>query len=28
MHGTTTIVPPFGQFAYYEEEKSHWCRKK
>jgi predicted metal-dependent peptidase len=22
MHGTTTIVPPFGQFAYYEEEKS------
>jgi predicted metal-dependent peptidase len=23
MHGTTTIVPPFGQFAYYEEEKSH-----
>jgi predicted metal-dependent peptidase len=20
MHGTTTIVPPFGQFAYYEEE--------
>jgi predicted metal-dependent peptidase len=23
MHGTTSIVPPFGQFAYYEEEKSH-----
>jgi len=23
MHGTTTIVPPFGQYAYYEEEKSH-----
>jgi predicted metal-dependent peptidase len=23
MHGTTTIVPPFGQFAYYEEEKNH-----
>jgi hypothetical protein len=22
MHGTTTIVPPFGQFAYYEEEKN------
>ena len=20
MHGTTTIVPPFGQYAYYEEE--------
>ena len=20
MHGTTTIVPPFGQWAYYEEE--------
>jgi predicted metal-dependent peptidase len=19
LHGTTTIVPPFGQFAYYEE---------
>ena len=23
MHGTTTIVPPFGQYAYYEEEKVH-----
>jgi predicted metal-dependent peptidase len=23
MHGTTSIVPPFGQFAYYEEEKKH-----
>jgi predicted metal-dependent peptidase len=23
MHGTTTIVPPFGQYAYYEEEKTH-----
>ena len=23
MHGTTTIVPPFGQYAYYDEEKSH-----
>jgi predicted metal-dependent peptidase len=23
MHGTTTIVPPFGQFAYYEEESRH-----
>ena len=23
MHGTTSIVPPFGQYAYYEEEKSH-----
>jgi predicted metal-dependent peptidase len=23
MHGTTTIVPPWGQFAYYEEEKNH-----
>ena len=23
MHGTKTIVPPFGQYAYYEEEKSH-----
>jgi predicted metal-dependent peptidase len=22
MHGTTSIVPPFGQFAYYEEEKN------
>jgi predicted metal-dependent peptidase len=21
LHGTTTIVPPWGQFAYYEEEK-------
>jgi hypothetical protein len=20
MHGTTSIVPPFGQYAYYEEE--------
>jgi len=23
MHGTTSIVPPFGQYAYYEEEQSH-----
>ena len=21
LHGTTTIVPPFGQFAYYDESK-------
>ena len=21
LHGTTTIVPPWGQFAYYDEEK-------
>jgi predicted metal-dependent peptidase len=21
LHGTTTIVPPWGQYAYYEEEK-------
>jgi hypothetical protein len=24
MHGTTSIVPPFGQYAYYEEESKHW----
>jgi predicted metal-dependent peptidase len=23
IHGSTNIVPPFGQYAYYEEEKSH-----
>ena len=23
MHGTTSIVPPFGQYAYYEEEAKH-----
>jgi len=23
MHGTTSIVPPFGQYAYYEEESQH-----
>lgn len=23
MHGTTSIVPPFGQWAYYEEEKEY-----
>jgi predicted metal-dependent peptidase len=23
LHGTTTIVPPWGQYAYYEEEKSN-----
>jgi predicted metal-dependent peptidase len=23
IHGTTTIVPPWGTWAYYEEEKSH-----
>lgn len=23
LHGTTTIVPPWGQYAYYEEEKNH-----
>lgn len=22
LHGTTTIVPPWGQFAYYDEEKN------
>lgn len=22
MHGTTSIIPPFGQYAYYEEEKN------
>ena len=23
LHGTTTIVPPWGQYAYYDEEKAH-----
>jgi predicted metal-dependent peptidase len=23
MHGTASIVPPFGQYAYYEEESKH-----
>ena len=23
LHGTTTIEPPWGQYAYYDEEKSH-----
>jgi len=23
IHGTKSIVPPFGQYAYYEEEKVH-----
>ena len=23
MHGTKSIVPPFGQYAYYEEESRH-----
>jgi len=23
LHGTTTIVPPWGQYAYYEEESKH-----
>ena len=23
IHGSNSIVPPFGQYAYYEEEKSH-----
>ena len=23
MHGTKSIVPPFGQYAYYEEESKH-----
>ena len=23
MHGTKSIVPPFGQYAYYEEESQH-----
>jgi predicted metal-dependent peptidase len=23
LHGTTTIVPPWGQYAYYEEESNH-----
>ena len=22
IHGSTTIIPPFGQYAYYEEEKN------
>jgi hypothetical protein len=21
LHGTTTVEPPWGQYAYYEEEK-------
>jgi hypothetical protein len=21
LHGTTSIVPPFGQYAYYDESK-------
>jgi len=23
IHGSTSIIPPFGQFAYYEEESKH-----
>ena len=23
IHGTTTVVPPWGQYAYYEKEKAH-----
>jgi hypothetical protein len=23
IHGNTTIVPPFGEFAYYEEVTEH-----
>jgi hypothetical protein len=23
LHGTTTIVPPWGQYAYYEKEIAH-----
>ena len=23
LHGTTSVVPPWGQFAYYEEESTH-----
>ena len=23
LHGTTTIEPPWGQYAYYDEEKAH-----
>ena len=23
MHGTTSIIPPWGQWAYYEEESQH-----
>jgi len=23
IHGSTTITPPFGQFAYYEQETKH-----
>jgi hypothetical protein len=22
LHGTTTIVPPWGQYAYYDEDKA------
>jgi hypothetical protein len=24
LHGTRTIVPPFGQYAYYGEEEENW----
>jgi hypothetical protein len=24
IHGNTTVVPPWGQHAYYEQEKNHW----
>ena len=24
LHGTKSIVPPWGQYAYYEEEAKHW----
>jgi predicted metal-dependent peptidase len=23
IHGTTTIIPPWGQYAYYEKEAQH-----
>jgi hypothetical protein len=23
LHGTTSIVPPWGQYAYYEESKNN-----
>jgi hypothetical protein len=23
IHGTTTVVPPWGQYAYYEKEIAH-----
>jgi hypothetical protein len=23
IHGTQTVVPPWGQYAYYEKETAH-----